>query len=114
MGVRSTMLAIDHAPLTNPLIKDMKETWRLAAGAARTTEHEIINYCATPWTMAPGYRYIKNHRFGMGLAVLDAAFPAVAQAIERRRRPRRPRFGTTTQDRRRIRPSLAGWKRNGA
>jgi hypothetical protein len=107
-------------------------------------EHEIINDCARPWPATPGNRDIEDHRFGVGLAVLDAAsgeeihglgealpeaspggrtgaeigkhaaFPTVAQAIERWRGPRRPRFGTTTQDRRRIRPSLAGWKRNGA
>ncbi|MFS8039563.1 MULTISPECIES: transposase [Xanthobacter] len=43
----------------------MKEAWCLAASNAEATAREIMNYYAKRWTIEPGFRDMKDLRFGI-------------------------------------------------
>jgi len=55
--------------------KAMKEPWCLAASNAEASSAMLINYYAKRWTIEPGFRDIKDWRFGMGLSATRIGEP---------------------------------------
>lgn len=55
--------------------KAMKEPWCLAASDAEAPTAMLVNYYAKRWTIEPGFRDIKDLRFGMGLSATRIGEP---------------------------------------
>ena len=55
--------------------KAMKEPWCLAASDAEAPTAMLINHYAKRWTIEPGFRDIKDWRFGMGLSATRIGEP---------------------------------------
>ena len=55
--------------------KAMKEPWCLAASDAEASTAMLVNYYAKRWTIEPGFRDIKDLRFGMGLGATRIGEP---------------------------------------
>jgi len=55
--------------------KAMKEPWCLAASDAGAPTAMLVNYYAKRWTIEPGFRDIKDWRFGMGLGATRIGEP---------------------------------------
>jgi hypothetical protein len=55
--------------------KDMKEPWCIATSHRHATGREIVNHYAKRWTIEPGFRDVKDLRFGMGMSALRISDP---------------------------------------
>lgn len=55
--------------------KDMKDAWCLATSLADATSRVVIDLYAKRWTIEPGFRDIKDLRFGMGLGTVRIENP---------------------------------------
>ncbi len=55
--------------------KVMKEPWCLAASDAEASTAMLVNHYAKRWTIEPGFRDIKDLRFGMGLGATRVGEP---------------------------------------
>ncbi len=55
--------------------KAMKEPWCLAASDAEASTAMLVNHYAKRWTIEPGFRDIKDLRFGMGLGATRVGEP---------------------------------------
>ncbi len=55
--------------------KAMKEPWCLAASDAEAPTAMLVNHYAKRWTIEPGFRDIKDWRFGMGLSATRIGEP---------------------------------------
>lgn len=55
--------------------RDMKDAWCLASSLADASPREIIDLYAKRWTIEPGFRDIKDLRFGMGLGTVRIENP---------------------------------------